>query len=109
MNQNGTKKLADDPLRLARYYQSFFDSDKFKSRVALTRFLGGSRARVTQFLNRISTSATQLPDAARAITVSATAVEYAAMNREGVISLPYRICNFIRYLQAYAAFGIWLD
>jgi hypothetical protein len=42
-----------DPLRLARYYQSLLASGKFESRVALARFLGVSRARVTQVLNRL--------------------------------------------------------
>jgi len=40
-----------DPLRLARYYQSLLDTGKFESRAALARFLGVSRARVTQVLN----------------------------------------------------------
>jgi len=52
-NQNGTKKPAADPLRLARYYQSLLDSGKFESRAALARYLGVSRARVTQVLNRL--------------------------------------------------------
>ncbi len=42
-----------DPLRIARYYQSLLDSGKFESRVALARYLGVSRARVTQVLNRL--------------------------------------------------------
>jgi hypothetical protein len=42
-----------DPLRLARYYQSLLDSGKFESRAALARFLGVSRANVTQVLNRL--------------------------------------------------------
>jgi hypothetical protein len=50
-----TKKLkpARDPLHLARYYQSLLDSGKFESRAALARYLGVSRARVTQVLNRL--------------------------------------------------------
>jgi len=42
-----------DPLRLARYYQSLLDTGKFECRAALARFLGVSRARVTQVLNRL--------------------------------------------------------
>ena len=42
-----------DPLKLARYYQSLLDSGKLESRAALARFLGVSRARVTQVLNRL--------------------------------------------------------
>ncbi len=42
-----------DRLRLAHYYQSLLDSGKFESRAALARFLGVSRARVTQVLNRL--------------------------------------------------------
>ena len=46
-------KHGRDPLRLARYYQSLLDTGKFESRAALARFLGVSRARVTQVLNRL--------------------------------------------------------
>jgi hypothetical protein len=42
-----------DPLLLARYYQSLLDTGRFESRAALARFLGVSRARVTQVLNRL--------------------------------------------------------
>jgi hypothetical protein len=42
-----------DSLKLARYYQSLLDSGQFESRAALARFLGVSRARVTQVLRRI--------------------------------------------------------
>lgn len=52
-NQNGTKKQAPDPLRIARYYQSLLDSGKFESRAALARFFGVSQARVTQVLYRL--------------------------------------------------------
>ena len=55
-NQNGPKKPVPDPLRLARYYQSLLDSGKFESRAALARYLGVSRARVTQVLNRLITA-----------------------------------------------------
>ena len=42
------------PLKLARYYQSLMDSGKFESRAALARYLGVSRARVTQVLRRLN-------------------------------------------------------
>lgn len=42
-----------DPLKLARYYQSLLDSGKFENRAALARYLGVSRARVTQVLSRL--------------------------------------------------------
>ena len=47
---NDPGKPGRDPLRLARYFQSLLDTGKF--RAALARFLGVSRARVTQVLNR---------------------------------------------------------
>jgi hypothetical protein len=63
--KNGQSKPAKpdrDPLRLARYYQSLLDSGKFESRAALARFLGVSRARVTQVLSRLkSASASKNP------------------------------------------------
>jgi hypothetical protein len=43
-------------VELARYYQSLLDSGKFESRAALARYLGVSRARVTQVLNRLQNS-----------------------------------------------------
>lgn len=46
-------KSRPDGLRLARYYQSLMDSGSFENRAALARFLGVSRARVTQVLNRL--------------------------------------------------------
>jgi hypothetical protein len=46
-------KPCRDPLHLARYYQSLLDSGKFESRAALARYLGVSRARVTQVLGRL--------------------------------------------------------
>jgi hypothetical protein len=42
-----------DPLKLARYYQSLLDSGNFENRAALARYLGVSRARVTQVLRRL--------------------------------------------------------
>ena len=54
-----------DPLVIARYYQSLMDSGKFEKRAALARFLGVSRARVTQVLNRLKkTSHSPTPKAA---------------------------------------------
>jgi hypothetical protein len=49
-----TPKEPRDPLRLARYYQSPLDSGKFENRAALARYLGVSRARVTQVLKRLN-------------------------------------------------------
>jgi hypothetical protein len=46
-----------DPLHLARYYQSLLDSGQFESRAALARYLGVSRARVTQVLRRLDGAA----------------------------------------------------
>ena len=51
-----TPKPRPDPLHLPRYYQSLLDSGKFESRAALARFLGVSRARVTQVLRRLEMS-----------------------------------------------------
>ena len=51
--QSKGEKPARDPLQLARYYQSLLDTGKFESRAALARFLGVSRARVTQVLSRL--------------------------------------------------------
>jgi len=48
-----------DPLKLAGYYQSLLDSGKFESRAALARYLGVSRARVTQVLRRLESKAEQ--------------------------------------------------
>ena len=43
-----------DPLRLARYYQSLLDSGQFENRAALARYLGVSRANVTQVLKPLN-------------------------------------------------------
>jgi Mn-dependent DtxR family transcriptional regulator len=48
-----TSKERRDPLKLAQYYQSLMDSGKFENRAALARYLGVSRARVTQVLRRL--------------------------------------------------------
>jgi hypothetical protein len=50
---SATPKEPRDPLKLARYYQSLLDSGQFENRAALARFLGVSRARVTQVLRRL--------------------------------------------------------
>jgi hypothetical protein len=42
-----------DRLKIARHYQALMDSEKFENRAALARFLGVSRARVTQVLDRL--------------------------------------------------------
>jgi len=41
---------------LARYYQSLLDSGQFENRAALARYLGVSRARVTQVLKRLNSA-----------------------------------------------------
>lgn len=52
-------KECRDPLKLARYYQSLLDTGKFESRAALARYLGVSRARVTQVLNKLQASSSR--------------------------------------------------
>ncbi|MFT5328613.1 MAG: hypothetical protein ACI8P0_006527 [Planctomycetaceae bacterium] len=42
-----------DRMRLPLYYQSLLDAGEVKTRAELARFLGVSRARVTQVLNRL--------------------------------------------------------
>jgi len=42
-----------DRMRLARYYESLLDSDEISTRAELARYLGVSRARVTQVLGRL--------------------------------------------------------
>lgn len=42
-----------DRMRLAHHYQGLLDSGEFETRAELARFLGVSRARVTQVLNRL--------------------------------------------------------
>jgi len=41
-------------MKLARHYQALLDTGRFESRAALARYLGVSRARVTQVLKRLS-------------------------------------------------------
>jgi len=45
-----------DPLKLTRYYKSLLDSGQFENRAALARYLGVSRARVTQVLRRLDSA-----------------------------------------------------
>jgi hypothetical protein len=52
-NRKPAPKEHRDPLKVARYYQSLMDSGKFESRAALARYLGVSRARMTQALRRL--------------------------------------------------------
>lgn len=42
-----------DRMRLAHHYQSLLDSGQVETRAELARYLGVSRARVTQVLNRL--------------------------------------------------------
>ena len=42
-----------DPFKLAQHYQSLLDTGRFENRAALARYLGISRARVTQVLKRL--------------------------------------------------------
>jgi hypothetical protein len=65
---NDPGKPGRDPLRLARYYQSLLDTGKFESRAALARFLGVSRANVTQVLNRLKFCAGINPTSHRSAT-----------------------------------------
>lgn len=65
---NDPGKPGRDPLRLARYYQSLLDTGKFESRAALARFLGVSRANVTQVLNRLKLCAGINPTRHRSAT-----------------------------------------
>ena len=45
-----------DRMRLASYYQSLLDSGEVGTKAELARYLGISRARVTQVLNRLNTA-----------------------------------------------------
>src|SRR5437868_11135173 len=60
-NPKPTPKEPRDRLALARYYQSLVNSGKFESRAALARYLGVSRARVTQVLRRLNSPLTGGP------------------------------------------------
>ena len=50
------KKSRHDGLERAQYYQSLLESGEVKTRAELARYLGVSRARVTQVLNRLKAS-----------------------------------------------------
>ncbi len=52
-SESAVAKPKRDRMRLARYYQSLLDSGEVKTRAELARFLGVSRARVTQVLKRL--------------------------------------------------------
>lgn len=47
------QRVNRDPLDIARYYQSLLDSGVVGTRAELSRYLGVSRARVTQVLKRL--------------------------------------------------------
>lgn len=53
-----------DPLALARFYQSLLDSKVVENRAALSRYLGVSRARVTQVLRRLDKPTETTPEGA---------------------------------------------
>ncbi len=46
-------KPRPDGMERARYYQSLLDSEEVKTRAELARYLGVTRARVTQVLRRL--------------------------------------------------------
>jgi hypothetical protein len=54
-------RLKRDPLALARFYQSLLDSGTVESRAALARYLGVSRSRVTQVLQRLEGAPKSFP------------------------------------------------
>lgn len=51
--ESAAAKPKRDRMRLARYYQSILDSGTVETRAELARYLGVSRARVTQVLSRL--------------------------------------------------------
>lgn len=51
--ESESQKPSRDRMRLAHYYQSLLDSGKVQTRAELSRYLGVSRARVTQVLSRL--------------------------------------------------------
>lgn len=61
--RNDPGRPGRDSLRLARYYESLLHTGKFESRAGLARFLGVSRANVTQVLNRLKSCASNEPHA----------------------------------------------
>ena len=58
--QKPPKKPKPDRMRLPLYYQSLLDSGEVKTRAELARYLGVSRARVTQVLKRLDDSASDV-------------------------------------------------
>ena len=50
-----------DPLAKAKFYQSLLDSGVVHTRAALARYLGTSRANVTQMLRRLKPAPPSLP------------------------------------------------
>ena len=55
------KHVNRDPLALARFYQKLLDSQIVQTRAELSRYLGVSRARVTQVLRRLKVSTHRAP------------------------------------------------
>ena len=51
--ESEVRRRRRDRMRLARHYQSLLDSEVVTTRAELARFLGVSRARVTQVLKRL--------------------------------------------------------
>jgi hypothetical protein len=51
--ETAPRKPKPDRMRLPLYYQSLLDSGEVKTRAELARYLGVSRARVTQVLKRL--------------------------------------------------------
>ena len=49
-------------MKLAHKYQSLLDSGAVKTRADLARYLGVSRSRVTQVLNRLKSNADDVPE-----------------------------------------------
>lgn len=54
--ESESAKPKRDRMRLAHHYQALLASGEVKSRAELARFLGVSRARVTQVLRRLNDS-----------------------------------------------------
>ena len=57
--ESESAKPKRDRMRLAYKYQELLDSGEVKTRAELARYLGVSRARVTQVLNRMSEPSTK--------------------------------------------------
>ena len=52
--ESESAKPTRDRMRLAHHYQAILDSGEVETRAELARYLGVSRARVTQVLNRLA-------------------------------------------------------